>query len=265
MKKANLNKKQKQKMLYYREKSEDTRISQSKGRVLLKILIVEASGSKLIKFDRTSTIAEAISRILLSYKVEAHHIPLYRLFIPLGAPLELSDTLEQLQLQDYDPLEFKKLPPHLLQLIDLKPSPPPVPSRNSVHSHYPVSASPPSDRSSQRENAHTVNSHIPVTEWTVNEVAKWLEEIGYGELAPDFIQRSITGESLFSLNKDNLRDRLFFSFLLSFLLPSFPFRLPPSPFPSLPPSFFPSLFPSSLPLLSFSICEFPLSVPVCYI
>ena len=145
--------------------------------------MVEAAASKLIKFAKTSTIEEAIARITVSFHIENHHKPIYRLFIPLGAPLELKDTLEQLELEDYDCLEFKKLPPHLLQFISN-----PNPQKVSI----------------------ARSSSVVITEWSTDDVVKWLNEIGYGELAPDFIRLKITGDALFSLNKENLRDRLFF-------------------------------------------------------
>ena len=172
--------------LFYKEKTEETRIAQSKGRVLLKILLVEAAASKLIKFDKTSTIGEAIMRITVSFHIENHHKPIYRLFIPLGAPLELRDTLEQLELQDYDCLEFKKLPPHLLQFI--------------------------SPKNAQTQSTNARSSGVLITEWTTDDVVKWLNDIGYGELAPDFVRLKITGDALFALTKESLRDRLF-SFL----------------------------------------------------
>ena len=154
-----------------------------KGCVLLKILLVEASGSKLMKFDRCFTVRDAILRIGKSLKIEKRALSVYRLFIPLGAPLDDTAVLGDLELKNHDVFEFKKLPPHLIQLYSSNKPSTPAPAIGSGE-NFPAN----------------------ILDWNCEIVCLWLTKIGYGEIVLAFREKNITGETLFSLTNERLRD-----------------------------------------------------------
>lgn len=158
---------------------------QRAGTILLKILLVESTGSKLMKLSLDSTVADATKRIAQSMNIEHRNAHLYRLFIPLGPPLEENDTLKEAQLQENDILEFKRLPPHLVQM-------------------YTSDAK----KANGEEEDEEAQEHLPnnVLKWNEAQIATWLDKIGYGELKADFRAHNINGEKLFELNNESLRD-----------------------------------------------------------
>ena len=156
---------------------------QRAGMIMLKILLVESTGSKLMKLSLDSTVADATKRIAQSMNIEHRNAHLYRLFIPLGPPLEENETLNDAQLQENDILEFKRLPPHLVQMYT-------------------------SENKTTQEKG---KDHLPsnVLKWNTEQIATWLDKIGYGELKADFQAQNITGETLFELTNESLRDGKF--------------------------------------------------------
>lgn len=107
--------------LVYKLKSGKAVRQLAKGSVLLKILLVNASGSKMMKVDRGSKVREAIKRISISTNVEESKLDTYGLFIPLGECLDPEMTFSELKLEDNTTLEYKKCPPHVLQrLVQLR-------------------------------------------------------------------------------------------------------------------------------------------------
>ena len=83
--------------------------------MILKILIVEASGSKTMKFDPYSRIIDAMRRIAITIDCPVESVTDYGLFEPLGAPYDEDALMGSLGLPDFHTLEFKKKPPHILQ------------------------------------------------------------------------------------------------------------------------------------------------------
>ena len=109
---------------------------------------------------------------------------LYGLFEPLGAPLESTETFGSLGYGDNDILEFKRLPPHLVQ-------------RQKVNERLRESSKGPKNGSDLPSNVFL---------WTVEEVCQWLTSNGFGEFSADFRQGGYNGEKLFSLTNETLRD-----------------------------------------------------------
>lgn len=149
----------------------------------MKILLVEASGSKLVKLDKCITVADAICRIGKSVKLDSQYLRFYKLFIPLGAPLKDDDIIGDLDLQSNDILEFKKLPPHLLQR-----------QSQALKKEQKIQA------------GESFTFPINILDWTSEIVCLWLAKIGYGEVSNTFKDKNIKGETLFTLTSDILRD-----------------------------------------------------------
>jgi hypothetical protein len=55
-------------------------------------------------------------------------------------------------------------------------------------------------------HSEAIDESIPINQWSVDQVCKWLVEIGLGIYCQTFQENEIIGEHLLDLSRDDLKD-----------------------------------------------------------